>query len=609
MGRRDLHGTILKCNPCPDESMHGRTRWYLLGFLLLLTVPMAYAAGGGGGGGLDLPEYEDLPGWAIPTGVIILLIVYALIITEVIHRTLAAALGGIATVGALTVLVGDIPAIGAIAAYVDWDTIGLLFGMMVMVGILSHTGVFEWCAIQAYRYSGGSVWRLVVILCIVTAVLSAFLDNVTTMLLLTPVTIQLARVLDLKPVPILLAEVMFSNIGGTATMIGDPPNIIIGNGLSPSKIEDAGYPGLMDAGVTFIDFMVELAPGVIFVAIPSLIMMRYLLGADVAGRAERDIDDLASKYGIKDPALLKSAGSVLVVVILLFFAHPFVTVVHLSVAWIAVIGGVMMLLISSPHELEEPLEKVEWATLLFFVGLFVLVHGLQDLGVITWIGERVVQAIEAFGLGTEGTNTYGLVRFTMAIIIMLWVSAVVSAFIDNIPYTATMVPVVLIIADNVDFGVIGDLQALDALIWALAFGACLGGNGTLIGASANVVTAGMAEEAGYRITFNEFFKIGFPIMLLSTAIIMFYMVLVFVVAPVSAEGLGMEVGVAKTVMKLLLVALMVAAVGRKLALREDGQDWAEAITDHGLPDEVKDTVERLTGIDLSGEGAIVTESE
>ena len=192
---------------------------------------------------------------------------------------------------------------------------------------------------------------------------------------------------------------------------------------------------------------------------------------------------------------------------------------------------------------------------------------------------------------------------------MLWVSAVVSAFIDNIPYTATMVPVVLIIADNVDFGVIGDLQALDALIWALAFGACLGGNGTLIGASANVVTAGMAEEAGYRITFNEFFKIGFPIMLLSTAIIMFYMVLVFVVAPVSAEGLGMEVGVAKTVMKLLLVALMVAAVGRKLALREDGQDWAEAITDHGLPDEVKDTVERLTGIDLSGEGAIVTESE
>ena len=288
--------------------MHGRTRWYLLGFLLLLTVPMAYAAGGGGGGGLDLPEYEDLPGWAIPTGVIILLIVYALIITEVIHRTLAAALGGIATVGALTVLVGDIPGIGAIATYVDWDTIGLLFGMMVMVGILSHTGVFEWCAIQAYRYSGGSVWRLVVILCIVTAVLSAFLDNVTTMLLLTPVTIQLARVLDLKPVPILLAEVMFSNIGGTATMIGDPPNIIIGNGLSPSKIEDAGYPGLMDAGVTFIDFMVELAPGVIFVAIPSLIMMRYLLGADVAGRAERDIDDLASKYGIKDPALLKSAG-------------------------------------------------------------------------------------------------------------------------------------------------------------------------------------------------------------------------------------------------------------------------------------------------------------
>ena len=174
--------------PCTDEP--GGTS---SGFLLLLTVPMAYAAGGGGGGGLDLPEYEDLPGWAIPTGVIILLIVYALIITEVIHRTLAAALGGIATVGALTVLVGDIPGIGAIMTYVDWDTIGLLFGMMVMVGILSHTGVFEWCAIQAYRYSGGSVWRLVVILCIVTAVLSAFLDNVTTMLLLTPVTIQLAR--------------------------------------------------------------------------------------------------------------------------------------------------------------------------------------------------------------------------------------------------------------------------------------------------------------------------------------------------------------------------------------------------------------------------------
>ncbi len=473
-------------------------------------------AGGGGGTSLDVTIREGLKSQAVLVGALILLGVYVLIIFEWVHRTLAASIGGIVAVGALIYYMEGSLTLGQTAMMIDWDTIGLLLGMMVMVGVLSHTGLFEWFAVQAYKRSGGSVWALVVILCIVTAVLSAFLDNVTTMLLLTPVTIKLAKVLNLPPVPLLVAEVMFSNIGGAATMIGDPPNIIIGNGMSKTALTGGDYDSLASQAISFNDFIINLAPGVLMTVVPTFMFLKWMHKDVFCTRRDRDVSELEAQYGIKDFSLLVRAGSVLVLVILGFFLHP---LIHLPVAWVALIGAVLTLVLTTPHELEEALEKVEWTTLLFFAGLFVLVHSLDYMGVINWIGDQIVAVISNF----EDKGT----QLTVAVLLLLWVSAIASAFIDNIPYTATMVPVVLLLALPVEHG--GDLELpLQPLIWSLAFGACLGGNGTLIGASANVVTAGMAEEAGYRISFNEFFKTGFPVMILTTAIVTFYVLFVYV---------------------------------------------------------------------------------
>ena len=204
---------------------------------------------------------------------------------------------------------------------IDWETIGLLLGMMVMVGVISHTGVFEWFAVQAYKKSGGEIWTLVVILCAVTAVLSAFLDNVTTMLLLTPVTIQIAKVLDIKPIPILISEVLFSNIGGAATMIGDPPNIMIGSAMSPSAIEgnkNAEIAALASEGVTFNDFIIEMAPGILLTIVPSFMLIRWLYKDEFSGRRDRDITELERQYAIKDMKGLKVSGTILCLVIIGF---------------------------------------------------------------------------------------------------------------------------------------------------------------------------------------------------------------------------------------------------------------------------------------------------
>ena len=300
---------------------------------------------------------------------------------------------------------GDTLSLAEVTTMIDWETIGLLLGMMVMVGILSNTGVFEYFAVLSYKQSGGSIWTLVVILCSVTAVLSAFLDNVTTMLLLTPVTIQLAKVLDIKPIPLLISEVLFSNIGGAATMIGDPPNIMIGSGLSPAKIEEAGYSELAQYGVTFNDFIIEMAPGILMCIVPSFMMLKWFYADEFSGSRVRDIAELEAKYGIKDQKMLNVAGFILFLVILNFFLHP---ITHIAVSWIALVGAVVMLLATDRHELEEPLHHVEWTTLLFFAGLFVLVHSLQYMGVINYIGDYVMAAIEFFGSDTGDGQTVRL---------------------------------------------------------------------------------------------------------------------------------------------------------------------------------------------------------
>jgi len=541
--------------------------------LLLFVGSMIYVgssrAGGGGGIDLDLHIVEGLETQAVWVGLAILLGVYALIITEVIHRTLAAAVGGLVAMLALNYYTEE-PALSLaqVTTMIDWETIGLLLGMMVMVGILSHTGVFEYFAVLAYKKSGGSIWTLVVILCSVTAVLSAFLDNVTTMLLLTPVTIQLAKVLDLKPIPILISEVLFSNIGGAATMIGDPPNIMIGSGLSESAIRNAKSPNggsfsqeMIAQGVTFNDFIIEMAPGILMTIVPSFMFIKWFYREEFSGTRVRDVAELEAKYGIKDPAMLKVSGTILVIVIINFFLHP---ITHIAVSWIALVGAVLMLLATDRHELEEPLEKVEWATLLFFAGLFVLVHSLQELQVIAFIGEYVEKAIAYFGDDSPEGQT---VRLAAAILIVLWVSAIASAFIDNIPYTATMIPIVLQISDNLGS------YLLSPLIWALAFGACLGGNGTLIGASANVVTAGMAEEAGYPISFNEFFKAGFPVMIISTFIVSFYMLLVYVVGRDGSESL----------IKLALIFVTTVSIALQVMRgRKKGKSLADSLVDDDM---------------------------
>ncbi len=558
---------------------------YIAMGLLAFTGTMMFTSQSiaGGAGSSSSSPFEDIDNsQAVLVGLGILLGVYALIITEVVHRTLAAAVGGLLAIIALSFYSEKSFTLGEVTTLIDWETIGLLLGMMVMVGILSHTGLFEWFAVQAYKRSGGSVWTLVVILCSVTAVLSAFLDNVTTMLLLTPVTIQLAKVLDLKPIPLLISEVLFSNIGGAATMIGDPPNIMIGSGLSSAAIEDAamkkdgliqeGYLELASSGVTFNDFIIEMAPGILMTIVPSFMFIKWFYAEEFSGSRVRDIAELESKYGIKDAAMLKVSGFILVLVVLNFFLHP---LTHIAVSWIALVGAVVMLLATDRHELEKPLEHVEWTTLLFFAGLFVLVHALQYLGVIAFIGDYVTKGIEMFGTSADGD----IVRLAAAILIILWVSAIASAFIDNIPYTATMIPVILQISYelNIDLG---------PLIWALAFGACLGGNGTLIGASANVVTAGMSEEAGYPISFNEFFKAGFPIMILTTAIVSLYMMLVYVVG---ADGGG-------DVWKLVCIGITVFGIVAQLARgRSKGKNFADSLVDDDL-DALTDIAERAVDL-------------
>ena len=568
-----LDGRAMKASILLGSNRRHISQYIGLGLLAFTGTMMFTTSSMAGGGGSASASFQPIENsQALLVGLGILLGVYALIITEIVHRTLAAAVGGLLAIIALGFYSEQAFTLGEATTLIDWETIGLLLGMMVMVGILSHTGLFEWFAVQAYKRSGGSVWTLVVILCSVTAVLSAFLDNVTTMLLLTPVTIQLAKVLDLKPIPLLISEVLFSNIGGAATMIGDPPNIMIGSGLSAAAIEKAGYPDLASAGVNFNDFIIEMAPGILMTVVPSFMFLKWFYAEEFSGSRIRDIAELESKYGIKDAAMLKVSGAILFLVVLNFFLHP---ITHIAVSWIALVGAVVMLLATDRHELEAPLEHVEWSTLLFFAGLFVLIGALGFLGVITFIGDNVTKGIAMFGTDAEGD----VIRLAAAVLIILWVSAIASAFIDNIPYTATMIPVVMQIAYdlNIDLG---------PMIWALAFGACLGGNGTLIGASANVVTAGMAEEAGYPISFNEFFKAGFPIMILTTTIVSFYMVLVYVVG---ADG-------GATAWKLVCIGVTLFGIIWQVARgRSKGKTFADSLVDDDA-EEFMDAVENLVDI-------------
>jgi Na+/H+ antiporter NhaD/arsenite permease-like protein len=392
---------------------------------------------------------------------------YILIVTEWVHR-LAAALGGAALMLALGVTNGE-KAFFSTSSGIDWNVIFLLLGMMLIVAVIKRTGVFEYLAIWAAKKAKGRPFRVMVILVLVTAVASAALDNVTTILLIAPVTFLVCDRLNTPVTPFLIAEVMASNIGGTATLIGDPPNIIIAS----------------KAGLTFNDFLVHLAPFIVVLLGVFVGVCWWLFGRKLRydpKRAEQ-VMALRERDAIRDVRLLIVSGVVLVAVLAAFSLH---TLLHLEPAVVAIVGGLLLLAISR-LDAGEVVKDVEWPTLAFFAGLFVMVGGLVATGVIGQVSEAAVGAVEG--------------RALPATMVLLWGSAGLSAIVDNIPYVATMAPIVATLAATPGTG--GQV-----LWWALALGADLGGNATAIGASANVVALGIAEKAGRKITFWEFTRYG-----------------------------------------------------------------------------------------------------
>ena len=364
---------------------------------------------------------------------------------------------------------------------IDFNTIGLLAGMMLMVKLTEGTGVYTWLAIRAGQLSGGRPLAVTLALAGITAVLSAFLDNLTTVLLVVPMTFVLADALDIDPIPLVIIEVVASNIGGTATLIGDPPNIMI-----------AGATGL-----SFIEFVVNLAPvaAVALVVVTLMLYAAYRKRLRVAPEARTRVLALDARGAIEDPDELRRTVPVLVATILVFFAHK---ALHLEPATVALAGATVMLF-TTRTSVEHALAGIEWPTLFFFLGLFVMVGALEATGAIG-------QVAEGIGEVTAGDRTAELLG-------IMWVSVIGSGVVDNIPFTAAMIPVVEELR-----GASGD----DAYWWALALGACFGGNATLIAAAANVAAAGIAERAGRPISFVGFLLAGIPATLLSTAIATLY---------------------------------------------------------------------------------------
>ncbi|XP_068929158.1 P protein [Petaurus breviceps papuanus] len=598
---------------------------------------------------------------------VILAGVYMLIIFEIVHRTLAAMLGSLAALAALAVI-GDRPSLVRVVEWIDYETLALLFGMMILVAIFSETGFFDYCAVKAYRLSRGRVWAMIMILCLIAAFLSAFLDNVTTMLLFTPVTIRLCEVLNLDPRHVLIAEVIFTNIGGAATAVGDPPNVIIVSNqeLRRKGMDFAGFTAHMFIGICLVllvsfpflrllywnkklynkepSEIVELKHEIHVwkltaqrinpasreeTAVKCLLMQKVLtlefllkkkLKTFQRGHAHLCIvptevstaqtfvtthlacckcnDHVADSHGAYALCLISSGSPLLGIPTLTgklssqnkagsrvqgSMGHADPDQQHRLAAadlrrlnqwqlgqfpdisthkckkesrrsvgklsrtwvieecglaptpcggcsccngdyfmssratdgWIAILGAIWLLVLADIHDFEIILHRVEWATLLFFAALFVLMEALAHLHLIEYIGEKTALLIKTVPEDQ---------RLTAAIILVVWISALASSLIDNIPFTATMIPVLLNLSQDPEVTL-----PVKPLIFSLAIGACLGGNGTLIGASANVVCAGIAEQHGYGFSFLEFFRLGFPMMLVSCTIGMCYLLVAHVV--------------------------------------------------------------------------------
>ncbi len=418
---------------------------------------------------------------------------YALIVSEKLHKTTVAILGA-AVLLVLRVL-DQHDAFHTEELGVDWNVICLLISMMIIVNLTRPTGLFEYIAIKSAKWGRGEPFRILAAFSIVTAILSAVLDNVTTVLLIGPVTMLIADALELDPVPFLISCALASNIGGTATLIGDPPNIMIAS----------------KAHLDFMDFIIHLTPAI------ALVMISYL-GAIrlIWGRKLRATDALKARVmamdereAITDPVMLTKSLCVLAVVLVGFVLHG---TLHLQPATVALAGAGALLLLSRPENLHAVFAEVEWPTIFFFIGLFIIVGAVVKVGLINWLAIRVLDITHGRMLATS--------------MVVMWFSAFASAFIDNIPYVATMNPLIVDIGRQLWPNLSGvqllQHHELMPVWWSLALGACLGGNGTAIGASANVIVLEMAERAGRKVSFLRFMSIGMPIMILTVGVSTLY---------------------------------------------------------------------------------------
>jgi Na+/H+ antiporter NhaD/arsenite permease-like protein len=411
--------------------------------------------------------------------VALFVLTYAIIISEKLNRAVAALMGAILMAG-----LGILDIHKAFSEYIEWGTITLLIGMMILVGITNQTGVFEYVAIRSVKWAKGSPSKILVIFSLLTGITSAFLDNVTTVLLIAPITFSITRMLDINPIPFLISEVLASNIGGTATLIGDPPNIMIGSA---------------NPHLTFNQFLIHLTP-IVMVILAVTVFLLYLIYRKQLNVKEEDKQKLLSlnehEY-IKDPVLMKRSLIVLAITILGFILH---SVIHVDASVIAIGGATLLLLIGiKQEEVEKAFDTVEWESIFFFAALFTLVGGLQEVGAIKRLAESLLDL----------TNN----NLDTASYFILWGSGIASAFIDNIPFVATMIPLIQDMAHTM--GIADNSPEINALWWSLALGACLGGNGTIIGASANVIVAGLAAREGKPISYWTFLKVAAPLTLIS----------------------------------------------------------------------------------------------
>ena len=418
---------------------------------------------------------------------VVLISIYIVLSFDIIHRTAVALLGAavlIISVIALQVIVPQ-ESLDFVIKLIDFNTIGLLLGMMIIVAILGETGVFSWVAVKATELSKGSPWRLMVILCTFTAIVSAFVDNVTVILLMIPVTLTIFRSLNRSPIPYVIGQTMCSNIGGASTLIGDPPNIIIGSA----------------AGIDFTSFILGMGPTIVVTFVSSLFILRFLFAKELKTRFDTNIiEDFKQTHLIKDKKLLKNSLVILVGVIFFFIIQGYIGIEVSLIAF----AGAAILLVTTKINLERILHEIDWSTLLFFTSLFIVIGIFSEAGGIHILSSTV--------LGVTGGDPWS------TFFSVIWLSAIASGFVDNIPFTVTMVPLLETVTKNPEIMAGFGHMSINPLWWALALGADLGGNLTLIGSSAGVVAAGISAKYGFRLTFREWFKIGLPFTILTVII-------------------------------------------------------------------------------------------